>query len=88
MIIQVENLTKTFGDIAAVNNISMMIERGELVGIIGPDGAGKTTLMRMLAGALQPTEGPHRGQRQDVQGESSGVKRRNRLLVADEPGLW
>ncbi|MFZ1081127.1 MAG: ABC transporter ATP-binding protein [Candidatus Kryptoniota bacterium] len=57
MIIQVENLTKKYGDIVAVDNISFSVERGELVGIIGPDGAGKTTFMRMLAGALEPTEG-------------------------------
>jgi len=57
MIIQVENLTKKYEDLVAVDNISMTIDRGELVGIIGPDGAGKTTFMRMLAGALDPTGG-------------------------------
>jgi ABC-2 type transport system ATP-binding protein len=57
MIIQVENLTKKYGDLVAVDNVSMTIDRGELVGIIGPDGAGKTTFMRMLAGALGPTAG-------------------------------
>ncbi len=57
MIIQVENLTKKYGDLVAVDNISMSVERGELIGIIGPDGAGKTTLLRILAGALQPTTG-------------------------------
>ena len=57
MIIQVENLVKKYGDLAAVDNVSLSVERGELVGIIGPDGAGKTTFLRMLAGALQPTGG-------------------------------
>jgi ABC-2 type transport system ATP-binding protein len=57
MILQVDNLTKRFGEFTAVDRVSMSIDRGELVGIIGPDGAGKTTFMRMLAGALNPTEG-------------------------------
>ncbi len=57
MIIQVESLTKKYGEILAVDNVSMTIERGELVGIIGPDGAGKTTFMRMLAGSLEPSQG-------------------------------
>lgn len=57
MIIQAEHLTKKYGDLTAVNDVSMSVERGELVGIIGPDGAGKTTFLRMLAGALDPTSG-------------------------------
>lgn len=57
MIIEVENLVKKYGDLTAVNNVSLSVERGDLVGIIGPDGAGKTTFLRMLAGALQPTSG-------------------------------
>ncbi|MCL4511560.1 MAG: ABC transporter ATP-binding protein [Bacteroidetes bacterium] len=57
MIIQVENLVKKYGDLTAVDDVSLSVERGELVGMIGPDGAGKTTFLRMLAGALQPTSG-------------------------------
>ncbi len=57
MIIQVENLTKKYRDLIAIDSISLSVERGELVGIIGPDGAGKTTFMRILAGALVPTGG-------------------------------
>ncbi|MGO9482392.1 MAG: ABC transporter ATP-binding protein [Candidatus Kryptoniota bacterium] len=57
MIIQVENLLKKYGDVIAISNVSLSVEQGELVGIIGPDGAGKTTFMRMLAGALEPTDG-------------------------------
>ncbi len=55
--IRIENLTKKYGDMTAVDNVSMDVERGELVGIIGPDGAGKTTFLRMLSGALEPTSG-------------------------------
>jgi ABC-2 type transport system ATP-binding protein len=57
MIIQVESLTKKYDEVIAIDNVSMTINRGELVGIIGPDGAGKTTFMRMLAGSLEPTAG-------------------------------
>ncbi|HEY9166346.1 MAG TPA: ABC transporter ATP-binding protein [Candidatus Kryptonia bacterium] len=57
MIIRVENLTKKYGDLIAVDEVTLEIQRGELVGIIGPDGAGKTTFMRMIAGALEPTSG-------------------------------
>jgi len=57
MIIRVENLVKKYGDLVALDNLSMSVERGELVGIIGPDGAGKTTLLRMIAGGLEPTSG-------------------------------
>ena len=57
MIIDAHNVVKKYGALTAVDNISMSIERGELVGIIGPDGAGKTTFLRMLAGALKPSAG-------------------------------
>lgn len=57
MIIRTEGLTKKYDKLVAVDGVSMTIDRGELVGIIGPDGAGKTTFMRMLSGALEPTAG-------------------------------
>ncbi len=55
--IQVENLTKYYHDLCAVNQISMSIRKGEIIGLLGPNGAGKTTTLRMLTGFLQPTEG-------------------------------
>ncbi len=57
MIIQAKDITKKYGNLTAVDNVSMTVEEGELVGIIGPDGAGKTTFLRMLSGALEPTSG-------------------------------
>ncbi len=57
MIIQASQLTRKYGDLTAVDSVSLSVERGELVGVIGPDGAGKTTFLRMLAGALEPTGG-------------------------------
>ncbi|HKJ45537.1 MAG TPA: ABC transporter ATP-binding protein [Balneolales bacterium] len=58
--ISVNNLTRKFGDIVAVNNLNFEINKGELFGFIGPDGAGKTTLFRILATLLIPDEGDAR----------------------------
>lgn len=56
-IIQTENLTKKFGEIVAVNNLSLAIHSGEIFGLVGPDGAGKTTTIRMLAAIMNPNGG-------------------------------
>lgn len=56
-IIETENLTKKFGDFVAVDNISFNVEKGEIFGFLGANGAGKTTAMRMLCGLSQPTSG-------------------------------
>ncbi len=55
--IQINNLTKSFGETTAVNNVSLTIESGELFFLLGPSGCGKTTLLRMLAGFIEPTGG-------------------------------
>ncbi|MCO5060496.1 MAG: ABC transporter ATP-binding protein [Kiritimatiellae bacterium] len=55
--IRTENLTRDFGDVRAVNRVSLSVGEGELFGLVGPDGAGKTTLMRLLTAILDPTEG-------------------------------
>ena len=52
--ILVSHLSKSFGTTDAVDNVSLQVEPGEIYGLIGPDGAGKTTTMRLLCGALQP----------------------------------
>jgi len=55
--IRTQNLTKDFGGHAAVNNLNLEVKRGELFGLVGPDGAGKTTIMRLLAAIMEPTSG-------------------------------
>ena len=55
--IQVESLTRTFRDITAVNGLCFSVKRGELFGLLGPDGSGKTTTLRMMAGVLRPSSG-------------------------------
>lgn len=56
-VIQTENLTKKFGNFTAVDNISFSVDRGEVFGFLGANGAGKTTAMRMLCGLSYPTSG-------------------------------
>lgn len=53
----IENISKSYGDVIAVDNISLTIEKGEIFGFIGPDGAGKTSLFRMLTTLLIPDKG-------------------------------
>jgi len=55
--IKAENLTKAFGSVIAVNRLNLTVPRGEIFGLVGPDGSGKTTIMRMFSGILHPTSG-------------------------------
>jgi ABC-2 type transport system ATP-binding protein len=55
--INIENLTKIFGQHEAVKSVSFTVEQGETLGLLGPNGAGKTTTMRMITGYLPPTDG-------------------------------
>ena len=56
-IIEVNHMTKKFGDRTAVDDLSLQVEEGEVLGFLGPNGAGKTTTIRMLAGIIAPTSG-------------------------------
>jgi ABC-2 type transport system ATP-binding protein len=55
--IKTSNLTKSFGTIIAIHNLNLEIRKGELFGLVGPDGAGKTTTMRLLTAIMDPTSG-------------------------------
>ncbi|MBE7557935.1 ABC transporter ATP-binding protein [bacterium] len=55
--IEISGLTKRFGSLVAVNNLSLTIPRGEFFGFLGPNGAGKTTTIKMMVGLLRPTSG-------------------------------
>src|SRR5512138_1273429 len=57
MSIELRNVSKEFGAVAAVNNVSFSIREGELMALLGPSGGGKTTVLRMIAGLEMPTEG-------------------------------
>jgi ABC-2 type transport system ATP-binding protein len=55
--IRIENITRKYGDFTAVDDVSFSISKGEIVGLLGHNGAGKTTIMKMLTGYLEPTSG-------------------------------
>ena len=55
--IEVKNLVRKYGDFTAVDDVSFSIEKGEVVGLLGHNGAGKTTIMKMLMGFLEPSFG-------------------------------
>ncbi|MCX6387307.1 MAG: ATP-binding cassette domain-containing protein [Solirubrobacterales bacterium] len=55
--VEVRALTKTYGDITAVDNVDLTVEAGDVFGYLGPNGAGKTTSMRMMLGLIRPTGG-------------------------------
>jgi ABC-2 type transport system ATP-binding protein len=55
--IKVENITRRYGDYLAVDNVSFSIGQGEIIGLLGHNGAGKTTIMKMITGYLEPTSG-------------------------------
>ncbi|WIY84129.1 ABC transporter ATP-binding protein [Propionimicrobium sp. PCR01-08-3] len=56
-ILEVKDLTRNFGGLAAVANVNMKLEHGELIGLIGPNGAGKTTIFNLLTGVYPPSSG-------------------------------
>jgi len=75
-IIETRDLTKRFGDLTAVDHLSLTVPRGEIFGLVGPDGAGKTTTLRMLCGLMDPSEGSARVAGHDIARESQAVKDR------------
>ena len=72
--VRVEGLTRRFADLTAVDHLDFTVARGELFGIVGPDGAGKTTTLRMLAGVLPPSAGDARLHGVSVATDPEGVK--------------
>ncbi|HWQ78365.1 MAG TPA: ABC transporter ATP-binding protein [Anaerovoracaceae bacterium] len=73
-LLSVDKLTKSFGGLTAVSNVSLHIDRGELVGLIGPNGAGKTTLFNLLTGVYVPTSGKIKLEKNGRQKELGGLK--------------
>jgi ABC-2 type transport system ATP-binding protein len=74
-VVNVQGLTKRFGSKTAVDGVSMTLERGEIVGFLGPNGSGKTTTIRMICGLLTPDAGSGRVLDFDVLRESQKIKR-------------
>jgi ABC-2 type transport system ATP-binding protein len=72
--VEVNGLTKRFGDFIAVNDISFSVSQGEIFGFLGPNGAGKSTTIRMLCGILTPTEGSGSVAGHDIVNEQNRIK--------------
>src|SRR5580704_514099 len=85
--IELEHLSKKFGDLLAVNEVTLKIDRGEFFAVLGPNAAGKTTLMRVLAGLLKPTSGTARVAGFDIQTDPLEARRRL-AYVPDFPFLY
>lgn len=85
--IQVENLTKYYGDLLAVDHISFEVQEGEVFGFLGPNGAGKTTTQRMLTTLLEPSEGSIEIFGHDLAREPYPVKRQMGL-VPEESNVY
>lgn len=88
MVIQVENLTKQFKKIKAVDSISFSVDNGEIVGLLGENGAGKTTTLRMLATMLKITSGNAKINGYDIEKEAGKVRGEIGILFGGEVGLY
>ncbi len=73
-VIETHDLTRRFGKLTAVDHLNLSVAQGEIFGLVGPDGAGKTTTLRMLCTLMNPTEGSARVAGHDVVRESTAVK--------------
>src|SRR5438270_8545134 len=83
--IQVERLSKYFGPVMAVNDVTFTVEKGEIVGLLGNNGAGKTTIMRILTTYLPATSGVARVDGFDVMMDSMEVRKRIGYLPESIP---
>jgi len=85
--IQTENLTKRFGDILAVDRLTLSVEAGEVFGFLGPNGAGKTTTIRLLTALISPTSGHATVAGCEVGREDEMIRRQVGILT-ESPGLY
>ncbi len=85
--IEVSQLTKLYGDFAAVSELSFTVQPGQLLGLVGPNGAGKTTCLRCLAGIIPATRGTLRLAGYDLATDPIAAKR-HLAFFADEPRLF
>ena len=85
--IEVEGLTKLYGEIAAVQDLSFAVEPGEVLGLVGPNGAGKTTTLRCLSGIIPPSRGIVRIRGEDMAAAPVRAKA-HMAFFSDEPRLF
>jgi ABC-2 type transport system ATP-binding protein len=77
--VEITNLTKTFGDVTALDNVTFEVKTGELFGLLGPNGSGKTTMIKLLTGQLPPTNGTMTVLDRNVQ--------ENPILIREQVGI-
>lgn len=85
--IEVDRLTKLYGNLTAVDSLSFMVAPGEVFGLVGPNGAGKTTTLRSLCGIIRPTTGSIRISGHDIVNDPVAAKR-TLAFIPDEPQLF
>ena len=83
--IEIKNLSKSFGPFRAVDGITFSVERGEVLGFLGPNGAGKSTTMKMITGFLTPTAGTATVCGHDIETDPIGAKRKIGYLPEGAP---
>ena len=83
--IEVTNLSNSYGSTQALRGVSFRVESGEIIGLLGPNGAGKTTMMRVLTGFLQPDEGQATVDGLDVLSDTLEVQKRIGYLPENAP---
>lgn len=82
--LQIQNLSRNFNDLVAVDNISFDIRQGEIFGLLGPNGAGKTTTLSMLATMLTPTSGSATVNGIDIEKDPDGVRKSIGIVFQDQ----
>lgn len=85
--IETSNLTKSFGNLAAIDNLNLKIGKGEIFAFLGPNGAGKTTTIKILTGLLQANRGSATIAGYDIKNESQKVKQMIGL-ISDQPFVY
>src|SRR5436305_13057820 len=85
ILVQVDHLTKKYGDVAAITDVTFAAEKGEILGFLGPNAAGKTTTMRIVTGFMPPTSGTASIAGFDILEESLEARERVGYLPANVP---
>ena len=83
LVLEVDQLRKTYGNVVAVNGVSLRAERGETVGLLGPNGAGKTTTVSIIAGLVRPDSGAVKIEGRALAGDTDPIKRQIGLVPQD-----
>ena len=83
-VLEAQNLTKKFGDVTAVDNVSLSVEKGSLFGLLGPNGSGKTTMIKMLTGQIRSTGGSGSVLGLDMGKDPIGIRERVGIIPEQE----